>query len=164
MRVPSDKLKINYIRMKISDNIHVVDILLVEDNAGDARLAREALKDSKLKNNLFVVGDGVEAMKFLMKEGEYFEVPRPDLILLDLNLPRKDGREVLKEIKESENLKRIPVVILTMSQSEEDIFKSYNLHANCFITKPLDLNQFIKVVQSIEDFWLTIVKLPNGAK
>jgi CheY-like chemotaxis protein len=150
--------------MKTNENIHVIDILLVEDNLGDARLAKEALKDSKLKNNLFHVIDGVEAMKFLMKEGEYSDVPRPDLILLDLNLPRKDGREVLKEIKESDNLKRIPVVILTMSQAEEDIFKSYNLHANCYITKPLDLNQFIKVVQSIEDFWLTIVKLPNGAK
>ena len=150
--------------MKTTENIHVIDILLVEDNPGDARLAQEALKDSKLKNNLFHVSDGVEAMKFLMKEGEYSDVPRPDLILLDLNLPKKDGRQVLKEIKESDNLKRIPVVILTMSQSEEDIFKSYNLHANCYITKPLDLNQFIKVVQSIEDFWLTIVKLPNGSK
>lgn len=141
-----------------------IEILLVEDNPGDARLAKEALKDSKLKNNLFVVEDGEEAMKFLKKDGKYKDVKRPDLILLDLNLPKKDGREVLKEIKTDENLKRIPVVILTMSKSEEDIFKSYNLHANCFITKPIDLNQFIKVVQSIEEFWLTIVKLPNGAK
>ena len=141
-----------------------VDILLVEDNPGDARLAKEALKDSKMKNKLFHVIDGVEAMKFLKREGEYAGVPRPDLVLLDLNLPKMDGRQVLKEIKEDDNLKRIPVVILTMSQAEEDIFKTYNLHANCYITKPLDLNQFIKVVQSIEDFWLTIVKLPNGAK
>jgi len=150
--------------MKSKKNLHVVDILLVEDNPGDARLAKEALKDSKLKNNLFHVSDGVEAIKFLMKEGEYSEVPRPDLILLDLNIPKKDGITVLKEIKENDDFKRIPVVILTMSQAEEDIFKTYNLHANCYITKPLDLNQFMKVVQSIEDFWLTIVKLPNGAK
>ncbi|NQV01891.1 MAG: response regulator [Bacteroidia bacterium] len=141
-----------------------IDILLVEDNPGDARLAKEALKDSKLRNNLFIVDDGEEAMMFLRKESPFEDVPRPDLILLDLNLPKKDGREVLKEIKTDENLKRIPVVILTMSKSEEDIFKTYNLHANCFITKPIDLNQFIKVVQSIENFWLTIVKLPNGAK
>jgi len=141
-----------------------IDILLVEDNPGDARLAKEALKDSKLKNNLFIVNDGEEAMKFLKKENPYEDVTRPDLILLDLNLPKKDGREVLKEIKTDENLKRIPVVILTMSKAEEDIFQTYNLHANCFITKPIDLDQFIKVVQSIENFWLTIVKLPNGAK
>jgi len=141
-----------------------IDILLVEDNPGDARLAKEALKDSKLQNNLFIVDDGEEAMKFLLREKPYTDASRPDLILLDLNLPKKDGREVLKEIKEDENLKRIPVVILTMSKSEEDILKSYNLHANCFITKPIDLDQFIKVVQSIEEFWLTIVKLPNGAK
>ncbi len=150
--------------MTTTDNIQAVDILLVEDNPGDARLAKEALKDSKMKNKLFHVIDGVEAMKFLKREGEYAGVPRPDLVLLDLNLPKMDGRQVLKEIKEDDNLKRIPVVILTMSQAEEDIFKTYNLHANCYITKPLDLNQFIKVVQSIEDFWLTIVKLPNGAK
>ncbi len=141
-----------------------IDILLVEDNPGDSRLAKEALKDSKLKNNLFIVDDGEEAMKFLKKESPYENVPRPDLILLDLNLPKKDGREVLKEIKTDDHLKRIPVVILTMSKAEEDIFKSYNLHANCFITKPIDLDQFIKVVQSIENFWLTIVKLPNEAK
>lgn len=137
-----------------------VEILLVEDNPGDARLAKEALKDSKLKNNLHIVIDGVEAMNFLEKKGEYKDVPKPDLILLDLNLPKKDGREVLAEIKSNDKLRTIPVVVLTISQAEEDILKSYNLHANCFITKPIDLDQFIKVVQSIEDFWLTIVKLP----
>ncbi len=139
-----------------------IDILLVEDNSGDARLAKEALKDSKIRNNLNVVADGEEAMKYLKKEGEYSDVPRPDLILLDLNLPKKDGREVLKEIKESDEFKRIPVVILTISKAEEDILKSYNLHANCYITKPIDLGQFMKVVKSIENFWLTIVKLPNA--
>jgi len=142
--------------------MHPIEILLVEDNPGDARLAFEALKDSKLKNNLYLATDGVEAMDFLRKRGKFIDVPRPDLILLDLNLPRKDGREVLAEIKNDENLKRIPVVILTISKAEEDILKSYNLHANCYVTKPLDLDQFIKVVRSIEDFWLSIVKLPNG--
>ena len=142
-----------------------IDILLVEDNPGDADLAREALEGSKLHNQLFVVGDGEAAMDFLNQSGAYMAMPRPDLILLDLNLPRKDGREVLAEIKASEDLKRIPVVILTTSQSEEDIIKSYNLHANCYITKPIDLNQFIRVVRSIEDFWLSIVVLPpNGGK
>jgi chemotaxis family two-component system response regulator Rcp1 len=142
-----------------------VDILLVEDNPGDADLAREALENSKLHNDLSVVGDGVEAMDFLRRKGKYAHAPRPDLILLDLNLPRKDGREVLAEIKGDPDLKRIPVVILTMSKDEEDVLKSYNLHANCFITKPIDLTQFMKVVKSIEDFWLTIVKLPpNGTK
>ncbi len=139
-----------------------VDILLVEDNSGDARLAREALKDSKLLNNLSHVADGEEAIAFLRRQGRHAAAPRPDLILLDLNLPGKDGREVLAEIKADESLKRIPVVILTVSSAEEDIFKAYNLHANCFITKPIDLNQFLKVVHSIEDFWLSIVKLPNG--
>ncbi len=140
-----------------------IDILLVEDNPGDADLAREALEGGKLNNKLFVVGDGEAAMDFLYNAGEYGDVPRPDLILLDLNLPRKDGREVLADIKASHSLKRIPVVILTTSQSEEDVLKSYNLHANCYITKPIDLKQFIKVVRSIEDFWLSIVVLPpNG--
>ena len=151
--------------MKIMKNELIpIDILLVEDNPGDSRLAKEALKDSKLKNKLFIVDDGEEAMKFLKKTKPFTDAPRPDLILLDLNLPKKDGREVLKEIKTDEDLKRIPVVILTMSKAEEDIFKTYNLHANCFITKPIDLDQFITVVQSITEFWLTIVKLPNGAK
>jgi chemotaxis family two-component system response regulator Rcp1 len=140
--------------------IKAIEILLIEDNAGDARLAKEALRDAKVKNNLSWVGDGVEAIAYLRKEGNYQQVPRPDLILLDLNLPRKDGREVLSEIKSDRNLKRIPVVILTTSQAEEDIFKAYHLNANCYITKPVDLDQFIKVVRTIEDFWLTIVKLP----
>lgn len=143
-------------------HLHPIEILLVEDNPGDARLALEALKESKLKNNLYVAEDGVEAMNFLHKIGKYSKMPRPDLIILDLNLPKKAGREVLAEIKNDDNLKRIPVVILTISKAEEDILKSYNLHANCFITKPLDLDQFMKVVRSIEEFWLTIVKLPNG--
>jgi CheY-like chemotaxis protein len=138
-----------------------IDILLVEDNAGDSRLALEALKESKLRNNLHIVTDGMDAMDFLYKKGKYEQVPRPDLILLDLNLPKKDGREVLAEIKSDPDLKRIPVVILTISKAEEDVLKTYNLHANCFITKPLDLNQFVTVVKSIEDFWLTIVKLPS---
>ena len=138
-----------------------IDILLVEDNAGDSRLAVEALKESKLRNNLHIVTDGMEAMDFLYKRGKHAQVPRPDLILLDLNLPKKDGREVLAEIKNDPDLKRIPVVILTISKAEEDVLKTYNLHANCFITKPLDLNQFVTVVKSIEDFWLTIVKLPS---
>lgn len=142
--------------------VRPIDILLVEDNAGDARLAQEALKESKVRNSLYVVEDGVEAMSFLKKEGKYSTVPRPDLILLDLNLPRKDGRQVLSEIKTDDNLKRIPVVVLTVSRAEEDILKTYDYHANCYITKPIDLTQFIEVVQSIEDFWLTIVKLPNG--
>jgi len=139
-----------------------VDILLVEDNEGDARLAKEAMRDSKISNTIHHVSDGVEAMAFLRKEGKYADTPRPDLILLDLNLPRKDGREVLADIKEDEDLKRIPVVILTVSNDEADVLRTYNLHANCYITKPIDLGQFIKVVRSIEDFWLTIVKLPNG--
>ena len=143
----------------------VVDILLVEDSPGDARLTIEALKESKLRNNLYTVNDGVEATDFLRRQGKYADATRPDLILLDLNLPKKDGREVLAEIKSDDNLKRIPVVILTVSKAEEDILKSYNLHANCYITKPIDMEQFIKVVKSIEDFWFTIVKLPpDGAK
>jgi len=137
-----------------------INILLVEDSPGDARLAQEALKDSKLINELFTVSDGMEAMDFLYKRGKYVKAVHPDLILLDLNLPKKDGREVLKEIKLDENLKKIPVVILTISKAEVDILKSYNLHANCYITKPLDLDQFMHVVKSIEEFWLTIVKLP----
>jgi len=137
----------------------------VEDNPGDVRLTQEALKEGKVRNKLHVVGDGVEALAFLCQEGEYAEEPRPDLILLDLNLPKKNGREVLAEIKEHPNLRRIPVVILTVSQAEEDVLRTYDLHANCYVTKPVDLEQFIKVVGSIEDFWLTIVRLPpNGMK
>jgi chemotaxis family two-component system response regulator Rcp1 len=142
--------------------ISPVDLLLVEDNPGDVRLTKVALKDAKLKINMHVVGDGMEAMAFLRRQGKYASSPRPDLIMLDLNLPKKDGRQVLAEIKEDPDLKRIPVVIVTTSKAEEDILKTYNLHANCYVTKPLDLDQFIAVVQSIEQFWLTIVKLPNG--
>jgi CheY-like chemotaxis protein len=137
-----------------------INILLVEDNPGDADLAREALDSSKMNNNLQVVDDGEKAMAFLRREGPYADAPRPDLILLDLNLPKKDGRQVLAEIKSDDGLKRIPVVILTTSRAEEDVIKSYNLHANCYITKPIDLNQFLHVVRSIEDFWLSIVVLP----
>lgn len=137
-----------------------IEILLVEDNAGDVRLAREGLRECKLLNNLSVADDGVKALAFLRKQGEYATAPRPDLIMLDLNLPKKDGREVLKEIKEDESLKSIPVVILTTSKAEEDIVKSYSLHANCYVTKPLAIDQFINVVQAIESFWFTIVKLP----
>ena len=140
-----------------------IEILLVEDNPGDADLAKEALDSSKVRNRLFIVDDGVKAMEFLRKEGEYKGVPKPDLILLDLNLPRMDGRQVLAEVKKDKELRMIPIVILTTSSAEEDILRSYNLHANCYITKPIDLNQFMKVVRTIEDFWLTIVRLPpNG--
>ena len=139
---------------------HPIDILMVEDNPGDIRLTLEAFRENKMNNSLHVVKDGVQAMAFLRREGEYADAPRPDLILLDLNLPKKDGREVLAEIKADPSLMRIPVVILTTSQAEEDILKSYSLHANCFVTKPVDLDQFMKVVQSIEQFWITIVKLP----
>jgi two-component system, chemotaxis family, response regulator Rcp1 len=139
-----------------------IEILLVEDNPGDVRLTKEALKEGKILNNLSVVPDGVEALAFLRRENPYENAPRPELILLDLNLPKKDGREVLAEIKEDPSLKMIPVVVLTSSAAEQDIVKSYNLHANCYITKPVDLDQFIEVVQSVEHFWLAIVKLPPG--
>lgn len=138
-----------------------IEILLIEDNPGDARLATEALREAKVHNNLHWVADGEEALAFLRREGNHAAAPRPDLILLDLNLPRKDGRQVLTEIKAHERWKRIPVVVLTTSQAEEDVLKVYNLNANCFITKPVDLDQFMKVVKTIEDFWLTIVKLPS---
>ena len=138
-----------------------INILLVEDNPGDVRLTIEALKDGKVRNRLSVVKDGVEAIEFLRREGQYADAPRPDLILLDLNLPRKDGREVLAEIKADDSLRRIPVVVLTTSSSEQDILRTYDLHANCYITKPVDLEQFIGVVRGIEDFWLTVVKLPS---
>lgn len=138
-----------------------IEILLIEDNPGDVRLTREALKDSKIHNNLSVVEDGVEAMAFLRREGKYSESPRPDIILLDLNLPRKDGREVLEEIKNDETLKRIPVVVLTTSDDEQDILATYDLHANCYITKPVDLTRFVTIVKNIENFWFSIVKLPT---
>lgn len=137
-----------------------IEILLVEDNPADVRLTQENFKESKLRNNLNVVSDGEEALAFLRREGKFRDAVRPDLIVLDLNLPKKDGREVLAEIKSDDRLKCIPVVILTISDAEEDILKSYDLYANCYITKPLDLDQFGKIVRSIEDFWLTIVKLP----
>jgi chemotaxis family two-component system response regulator Rcp1 len=142
-----------------------VEILIVEDNPGDVRLTQEGLKEGKVLNNLHVAEDGEEAMAFLRREGKYADAPRPDLILLDLNLPGKDGREVLAEIKADKDLRRIPVVVLTVSKAEEDILKTYDLNANCYITKPINLDQFIKVVKSIEEFWLTIVTLPpNGIK
>ncbi|HBG93463.1 MAG: response regulator [Nitrospirae bacterium RIFOXYB2_FULL_43_5] len=146
--------------MNNRDNGKPIVILLVEDNPGDVRLIQEVLKEAKVKNDLHVVYDGVDALAFLRREGKYKDVPRPDMILLDLNLPKKSGHEVLADIKADENLKQIPVVILTVSKNDEDIIKSYNLHANCFITKPMDLNQFLNVVKAIEDFWFTIVKLP----
>jgi chemotaxis family two-component system response regulator Rcp1 len=138
-----------------------IEILLVEDNPGDVRLTVEALKEGKVHNNLNVVNDGMQAMAFLHREDEYSEAPHPDLILLDLNLPKKDGHEVLTEIKKDPTLKHIPVVVLTSSKDEQDVIKTYNLHANCYITKPINLEHFIMVVKSIEDFWLTIVKLPS---
>ncbi|MFB2771966.1 response regulator [Pelatocladus sp. BLCC-F211] len=138
-----------------------IEILLIEDNPGDVELTKIALEDSKISVNLNVVEDGVEAIAFLRREGKYTQVPHPDIVLLDLNLPKKDGREVLAEIKADEKLKRIPVVVLTTSQAEEDVLKVYNLSANCYITKPVDFDQFVKIVQSIENFWFTIVKLPS---
>jgi len=149
--------------MGIAGGAKLIEILLVEDSPGDVDLTREALEGTKIRNTLHVVGDGEEAIAFLRRKGKYADAPRPGLILLDLNLPKKDGREVLAEIKRDKNLKRIPVVVLTTSKEEEDILKSYNLHANCYITKPIDLNQFLRVVKSIEEFWLTIVRLPNKA-
>lgn len=137
-----------------------IEILLVEDNAADVRLTREALKEGKVLNRLSVVTDGEQAMEFLRRTGNYADAPKPDLILLDLNLPRKDGREVLAEVKMDSDLRRIPIVILTTSRSEEDVLRSYDLHANCFITKPVGLDQFLTVVESIQDFWLSIVCLP----
>jgi CheY-like chemotaxis protein len=142
-------------------NSRAIEILLVEDNPGDVNLTRLALADREINVNLSVVADGVEAMNFLHRHGEYHHAIHPDLILLDWNLPRKDGREVLVEIRADERLQRIPVVVLTTSQAEEDILKAYNLHANCYITKPVDFDRFVQIVQSIEDFWFTIVQLPS---
>ena len=136
-----------------------IEILLVEDNPGDVRLTTEAFRDARVRNRLHVAIDGVDALAFLRREGRHREAPRPDLILLDLNLPKRTGREVLEEIKEDKNLKHIPVVILTTSQAERDILESYRLRANAYVTKPVDLEQFLKVIQSIEQFWLEIVKL-----
>lgn len=142
-------------------SVEPINILLVEDNPGDVRLTVEALREGKVHNHLSVARDGVEALAFLRRQGEFADAPRPDVILLDLNLPKKDGREVLAEIKADERLRRIPVVVLTTSKAEEDILRSYALHANCYVTKPVDLEQFITVVRSIEDFWFSIVRLPN---
>ncbi len=144
--------------------VRAIQILLVEDNAGDVRLTMEALKEGRVLNHLDIVEDGVEALAYLRREGIYADRPRPDLILLDLNLPRKDGREVLAEIKQDPSLRRIPVVILTTSRSEEDILRSYNLYANCYVTKPVGLDEFLDVVRSIQDFWFTVVVLPADGK
>ncbi len=140
----------------------LADFLLVEDNPGDVRLTQEALKSHKVQNNLHVVTDGEEAMLFLRRQGKYKDAPRPDVILLDLNLPKKDGREVLAEIKSDPLLKTIPVVVITSSEAEQDVIRSYDLNANCYVTKPVNFDQFVKVVQSISEFWLTIVKLPSN--
>ena len=141
-----------------------VNILLVEDNPGDARLMEEALKEGKVRVNLHRAQDGEEALRFVRREGEYSAAPRPDLILLDLNLPKRDGREVLQELKEDPRLKRIPIVVMTTSKSDEDVIKCYDLHANSYIQKPVNLDSFIEVIRSVENFWLTVVKLPpsNG--
>ena len=139
-----------------------IEILLVEDNPGDVELTREGLADGRIRNTLHVTSDGEEAMAFLRREGQYTTMPLPDLILLDLNLPRKDGREVLAAIKADEGLKHIPVIVLTSSQAEEDILRSYRTHANCYISKPLRFGEFVKVVHAIEDFWFTIVRLPRA--
>ena len=150
--------------MNISKNGKVAEILLVEDNPGDVRLTLEAFKEGKIINNLSVVKNGVEAMAFLRREREYVNAPQPDIILLDLNMPKMDGREVLAEIKKDESLRHIPVIVLTTSEAEQDILKSYDLYANCYITKPVDLDQFNTVIKSIKDFWLSIVKLPRSEK
>lgn len=142
--------------------VRPAEVLLVEDNAADVRLTREAMKEGRVLNNLHVVGDGEQAIQFLKREPPYQDAPRPDLVLLDLNLPKKSGREVLAEIKEIDDLKSIPVVVLTTSKAEEDIFRTYQLHANCFISKPMDLEKFIVVVQQIENFWLSVVSLPRS--
>ncbi len=139
-----------------------VEILLVEDNPGDVRLTKEALKEGKVYSNLHWAKDGVEALDFLRRRGKYGDAVRPDIILLDLNLPKVDGRQVLAEIKRDDDLRRIPVVILTTSKADEDVLRSYELHANCYVTKPVDLEKFISVVRSIDTFWLTVVTLPNA--
>jgi CheY-like chemotaxis protein len=148
----------------VPELVRPIEILLVEDNPGDVRLTKEALKEAKVINHLTVLKDGEEALAYLRRHGQYADAKRPHLILLDLNLPKKDGRDVLAQIKADETLKRIPVVVLTTSQAEEDVLKSYSLHANCYITKPVDLDQFVRVVRSIEDFWLGIVVLPVNGK
>ena len=148
--------------MNSYDNGSPIEILLVEDNPGDVRLTREAFRDARISNRIHTVCDGVEAMAFLNHEGAYTSAPSPDLILLDLNLPKKDGREVLAAVKADEKIKHIPVVVLTTSNAERDIVKSYELQANCYVTKPVDLDQFLNTVKAVGDFWLAIVKLPRG--
>jgi CheY-like chemotaxis protein len=146
--------------MGIAEQGRPIEILLVEDSAADVGLTVEAFRDAKIQNRMSVVEDGVEAMAFLRREGSHARAPRPDLILLDLNLPRKDGRQVLKEIKDEPTLRNIPVVVLTTSKGEEDVLRAYDLHANCYVKKPVDFNRFMEVVKSIESFWLTVVTLP----
>ena len=148
--------------MNISEMGRPIEILLVEDNPGDVRLTKEALREAKVCNRIHTVSDGMQAMSFLNREHSYVDVPFPDLVLLDLNLPKKDGREVLASIKANPKIRHIPVVVLTTSKSEEDIIKSYELQASCYVTKPVDLDQFLEVVKSIGDFWLAVVKLPPG--
>ncbi|HET9901968.1 MAG TPA: response regulator [Actinomycetes bacterium] len=145
------------------DQSETIEVLLVEDDPGDVLMTREAFEQHKLRNTLHVVSDGVEALSFLRQEGEYADVPRPDLVLLDLNLPRKDGREVLAEIKADPQLRRTPVVVLTTSEAEEDVLRSYDLHANAYVAKPVDFDRFIDVVRRIDSFFVTVVKLPNRA-
>jgi CheY-like chemotaxis protein len=145
----------------MENNTRPVEILLVEDNPGDARLTIEAMREAKVHNRMHVVEDGIEAMEFLRRQGRYGDAPRPDLILLDLNLPKKDGREVLAEVKTDPALKRIPVVVLTTSRAEEDVLRAYDLHANCYVTKPVDLAQFMKIVAQIDEFWVKVVTLPG---
>jgi chemotaxis family two-component system response regulator Rcp1 len=145
----------------MESNTRSIEILLVEDNPGDARLTLEAMREAKMSNRIHVVEDGVEAMEFLRRQGRFGDAPRPDLILLDLNLPRKDGREVLAEVKADPDLKRIPVVVLTTSRAEEDVVRAYDLHANCYVTKPVDLEQFMKIVALIDEFWVNVVTLPG---
>lgn len=147
--------------MSIEPTSRPVEILLVEDSQDDVELMVEALKEGKVWHNLSVCEDGVDALDFLRRQGKYGDAPRPDMILLDLNLPKKDGRQVLEEIKADESLKLIPVIVLTTSKAEQDIIKTYKLHANCYITKPVDLDQFITVIKAVEDFWLTVVRLPS---
>ena len=151
--------------MKAEQKLRAIDILLVEDSPADVRLTREALKEAKVHNEIHVIQDGMAALAFLRKQGQYAASPRPDLILLDLNLPKKDGREVLAEIKQDDDLKRIPVVVLTTSRAEADVVRSYDLHANAYVTKPVDLTQFLHVIRSLEEFWLVVVTLPpNGSR
>ncbi|OGI45119.1 MAG: response regulator [Candidatus Muproteobacteria bacterium RIFCSPHIGHO2_01_FULL_65_16] len=146
--------------MKASTSGSLIEILMVEDNPADVRLTREAFKDAKVLNKMSVVGDGEAALAFLRRQGRYADAPRPDLILLDLNLPKKDGREVLEEIKSDPDLKRIPVVVLTTSEDQRDVLKAYDMHVNAYITKPVNLDQFMKIVEAVENFWLSVVKLP----